>query len=568
MNSSIANRNIVKPCLAALLLVHLAFAFPSTCSAAKIWKSPTDGYWRDGTNWSGNLSPDSTSFIDITTNNGVTITIDALTDATNLTVQKLTLGGPPGATNMLFLNNAGTNNPLVFQSGLELQDGAVMRITNSALLVSLTNNHVNLDGALTLDSGSITFEGGNTVTARVGRVTSGTLTINSGTVSFGTVTVGGLTNSSGVVNMNGGTFNISSLFSIGRNLGTTGLVSVLGGQLGVLGDDTRVGDSGVGQLTISNATAWLTNLYVGRDALSAGILTLQNGGTTILSNDLSIARFSGSTGTVLVTGGQLAAIGQKIYVGREGDGQMTLSDGVVQAASLLIAANLTNSPTGNFVMSGGSLNLSSNLFVGSSGFSTGQVIIAGGMITLTNPAAMAILSVPSGTLTLNAGTLTTDSVRLTNGAGQFVFNGGILNTKSTTVTNGVAFIVGDGADAATLHLDGGTHSFANGLIISSNATLNGCGTIIGTIVNHGTIATNCGVALVRPAITGQKKTGATNTISFTTVNGQTYTLEFKNALTDALWTALTPPTNGNGSVVTLKDTTATTSSRFYHVRAQ
>lgn len=562
------NKNAVKQCLASLLIVLLAFACHSTCSAAKVWKVTTDGYWRDGTNWSGNLPPDSTSFIDITTNNGVTVTIDALTDPANLTVQKLTLGAPSGSTNTVFLSSVGTNNPLVFQSGLELQDGAFIRITNSALLGSLTNNHVNIDGALTLDSGSITFEGGNTVTARVGRVTSGTLTINAGTVSFGTVTVGGLTNSSGLVNMTGGAFNILSLLSIGRNLGTTGTVSVLGGQLTVLGEDTRVGDAGAGQLTVSNATAWLTNLYVGRDALSAGILTLQNGGSILLSNDLSIARFSGSTGTVFVTGGQLAVIGQKIYVGREGNGVMALSNGVVQAASLLIAANVTNSPTGNFVMAGGSLNLSSNLFVGSAGFSTGQLILTGGTITLTNPAGTAVMNVASGTVTCNAGTLTADSLRLTNAAGQFLFSGGTLNTKSMTVANGAAFIVGDGVDAATLHMGGGTYSFANGLIISSNATLNGCGTILGTIINHGTIATNCSGVLVRPTVMGQTRTGATNALSFTTVNGQTYTLEFKDALSDVNWTALPPSTNGNGSVMTLKDTSANTASRFYHVRTQ
>ncbi len=554
--------------LAAVLLIHLAFAFTSNCLAAKTWKSAADGDWRVGTNWSGNLSPDATSFIDITTNSGVTVIIDALTDPTNLTVQKLTLGAPLGATNTVFLSNIGTNSPLVFQSGLELLDGAAIRITNSAVLVSLTNDHVNIDGLLTLDSGAITFEGGNTVTARVGRVTSGTLTINEGAVSFGVVTVGGLANSSGLVNMTGGAFNISSSLSIGRNLGTTGTVAVLGGQLAVLGGDTRVGDAGIGYLTVSNATAWLTNLNVGRDAFSAGTLSLANGGSILLSNDLSIARFSGSTGTVFVTGGQLIANDQKIYVGREGSGQMTISNGSVQAASLLIAANLTNSPTGSFTMHGGSLNLSSNLFVGSTGFSTGQMVFTGGTITITNSAATAIMSIPSGAVTWKAGTLTSDSLLLTNSAAQFLFKGGILNTKSMKVANGAAFVVGDGVGAATLHMDGGTHSFANGLIISSNATLNGCGTIIGTIINHGTISTNCGVVLVRPSITGQTKTGNNNALSFTTVNGQSYTLEFKNALSDLNWSALPPSTNGNGSVMTIRDTTANTQSRFYHVRTQ
>src|SRR5258708_38684532 len=114
----------------------------------------------------------------------------------------LKLNAPPGATNALLVSDAGKNNPLTFQTGLELTEGAALRITNSALLLQLTNDHVNIDGSFTLDSGSIDF-GDTTVTARVGRATSGTFTINSGLVSAGAVTVGGLTNSSGILQMNG-----------------------------------------------------------------------------------------------------------------------------------------------------------------------------------------------------------------------------------------------------------------------------------------------------------------------------------------------------------------------------
>jgi hypothetical protein len=44
------------------------------------------------------------------------------------------------------------------------------------------------------------------------------------------------------------------------------------------------------------------------------------------------------------------------------------------------------------------------------------------------------------------------------------------------------------------------------LIISSNATLTGCGTIIGTVENHGTISTNCGTVVEKPTITQQPQT--------------------------------------------------------------
>jgi T5SS/PEP-CTERM-associated repeat protein len=559
--------NFFKPRATSRLVACAILLSGITASAQKIWTNPTSGNWGAGINWSGNTPPSSSSVVYITNANTKTVTIDATTPAANLTIATLRLGAPPGATNTLLLSGAGANNPLVCQVALVLADGAALRVTNSALFADIINSAVDIDGSLTLDSGSITF-GDTTVTARVGRATSGRLVINSGTVTAGAVTVGGLTNSSGVINLNGGTLDIATLFSVGRNASTTGSVFMAGGQLIATNDTARIGDSGAGQMTVSNSVVALTNLNVGRDPLSTGILTLQNGASVSLFADLSIARFSGSTGAVFVTGGLLAATNNTIYVGREGSGQMTISNGTAQAASLLVAADFTNTADGMFKMTGGNLDLSSNLVVGGASLSTGRVSVAGGTITVTNPAGTAMVSVPNGGLTLSGGSLTADNLFLTNATGQFVFNGGALNSQNATVANGSPFVVGDGVAAATLHMNGGTLSFANGLIISSNATLNGCGTIIGAIINHGLIATNCAGALAQPTITGVTKAATTNAIAFTTVNGQNYTLEFKNALSDATWTAILPSVTGNGSVMTLIDTTATVPARFYRVRAQ
>src|SRR6266849_522165 len=224
-------RNLLQLWEVRCLLGCFVLAFGITASAEKAWKSPDSGLWADGTNWSGNLPPDITSFIQITNANTKTVTIDAATPAATLTVQKLTMSALPGETNTLLLSDAGTNNPLVLQTGLQLADGAAIRITNSALAVEIPFFHADLDGSLTLDSGLLTFSD-NTSTARVGRATSGRL-------------------------------NVSSLLSIARNAGTTGTVAVLGGQLAVPNDDTRIGDAGVGQMIVSNAMATLTNLIVG-----------------------------------------------------------------------------------------------------------------------------------------------------------------------------------------------------------------------------------------------------------------------------------------------------------------
>jgi hypothetical protein len=57
------------------------------------------------------------------------------------------------------------------------------------------------------------------------------------------------------------------------------------------------------------------------------------------------------------------------------------------------------------------------------------------------------------------------------------------------------------------------------------------------------------------------------TVSVPTTAGKTYGLQYKTALTDGTWTAL-PSVPGNGSIMTLTDTTASSSQRLYRVSEQ
>jgi uncharacterized repeat protein (TIGR01451 family) len=72
--------------------------------------------------------------------------------------------------------------------------------------------------------------------------------------------------------------------------------------------------------------------------------------------------------------------------------------------------------------------------------------------------------------------------------------------------------------------------------------------------------------LVPPAIQGVNPTGTNFSLSVTSLSGLNYTLEYKNALTDANWISLSPTLPGNGGVLTLQDTNAPVASRFYRVR--
>ncbi len=566
---------ITRPYRSFFVLFALSLpGFPPTTEGAKIWESPVSGAWGDATNWSGSLAPDSTSAVWITNANSKTVTIDATTPANNLTISSLVVGADPGSTNLLWLNNVGTNNPLVTFNAFSITNGGALLMTNSAISIDPSILFVHIDGAMTVDDGLVTF--GNITRAattntptvtKVGDGTNGTgtLVVNGGSVLAGELKVGAdVPNAFGLMNMFGGTFEISSMMTLGHDAGTTGMVSVVGGLLIATNDESRVGNGGVGQLTVSNATLVLTNVAVGHDSSSAGILSLQSG-AVVLSSGCSIARLNGSTGAVFVAGGQLSTPGHQIYVGHEGDGQMTLSNGTVLAGDFLVAA-ATNTGSGSFLMLGGNLGLSRSFVIG--GAVAGQAALANGILSVTSsPAGTAFTTVPNGSFTLSGGTLQTDNLLLTNSTGQLIFHGGTLATSQTLVANGSPFIVGDGVTPAVLHLNGGTHTFANGLVISTNATLSGCGTIVGPVTNYGTIATNCNT-LLQPTITAISKAATASAVSFTTIAGHTYTLLFSTNLVGTNWTSIPPSSNSAGGVMRLNDLAATNAARFYRILVQ
>jgi hypothetical protein len=69
-----------------------------------------------------------------------------------------------------------------------------------------------------------------------------------------------------------------------------------------------------------------------------------------------------------------------------------------------------------------------------------------------------------------------------------------------------------------------------------------------------------------PNIISITQNGTNVTISFTTIPGPSYTLEYKNRLSDAQWTpAGSAP--GTGSTVSITDTAAIAANRFYRIRA-
>jgi len=663
--------------LFASLLGLISDAHAAT-STTNRWTNSISGLWRDPTNWSTNLPPSASYTFTLITNAATkTVTIDALTPATNLSLQRLTLSAPAGSTNTLELVDLTTNQPLSLSSSLTVGSRAVLRVTNSAITISGFSGGI-LDvtaGTVILDTGQIDCR--STTAAKLGglNAATGSLLQNGGFLLLSQIQIGALSGAQGILTLSNGTVDASSIFSIGDRLNSSGLVTIAGGQLIATNDITRVGNSGQGQLnlssgsanfaflsigdnltstgavivsggllkmtprstndwlrvgnlangsltlsggtalvgselhlgddiastgtvlvtgghlivtneitaigrygtglmTVSNATVQLTNTSVGRHDGSLGTLLIQSNGLVTQVDDLSIGRFPNSSGHVLVAGGLLGLTNDNIFVGREGTGELVVSAGVAVAKGAFVALStivtdpisglpVTNTPVGTLTLSGGDLLLSSNLLVGTEAISTGQVSIAGGRLAVANGGGTGYLSVQCGTLSLAQGSVTTDLLLVTNSTGQMNFTGGTLLAKGATVSNGVPFVVGDGVHPALFQLLGGVYSFADGLVISSNATVAGCGTLLGNITNFGTLANLCG-----PLITQTTRTGNTVTVYFTTLAGSNHVLEFKNALGDPNWTAILPGVTGTGSILTRTDPNASVPTRYYRIHIQ
>jgi fibronectin-binding autotransporter adhesin len=535
------------------------------------------------------FTPQST--FDITS--GTLLMDSGLLDTSGLQIG-IRVGRASGATGKVTLNG-GTVKCFGFRLG-ELSGSSGSCTVQGGTLWSTSvldmGEIVNSPGSLTNTSGQIIVT--NDIT-RVGNLATGQFNQSGGTSSFSfwsiadnapgtanisgglvTITPGGPLDvtrignfDTGNLNISGGTVWARGQFHVADNPGIQGSVLMTGGLLLATNDLVAIGRYGIGDMTVTNATAYFTNTSVGRHTDATGTLTIQNGGSIFCVDDVSIGRFTNSTGTINLMGGLLSLTNDSIWVGREGSGTLTVSGGILKARAVYsgMSEDGTNTPSGTMTISGGTVLLSSNLMVGTSLVSTGQVNFVGGLLAVTNANGSGAVNVVQGMANLNGGVLITDQVILTNGAGTFSFASGSLQARNMTIANGAPFVVGDGVQPATLQLAGGIYSFADGLVISSNAIVSGCGTIIGAISNNGTLSTNCNSAPV-VLISAISRQDSAVKVSFSTASGSSYTLEYKNSLTDPVWTAITPPIVGSGGVTNIVDPGATNNARFYRIHLQ
>jgi hypothetical protein len=325
-------------------------------------------------------------------------------------------------------------------TGTVVLAGGSLFVTNAAATATLDVRN----GSLLLNSGTLSVDkliatnGANSVfTFNGGALSSQSSFFTNGAVP---VVVGAVSNSA-TFNFQGTTHSFANGLTLGNSGGSTGTVWMTGAQLVVTNGDTKIGSSGVGQMTMSNGTWLARRIDVGSSGSSQGTLTIA-GGDCFIGGSLFLAFSASASGTVWVTGGQLT--NDSIRIGQLNYGQMTVSNGTVSAKTVLVAGDNFGS-RGVWTIAGGTNRVDTSLTLGNFACtSTGTVMLAGGSLFVTNATGNALLEVRSGSLVLNSGTLVVDQLVLTNSCGSFTRTGGtliysnaVLNADADTDADGI-----------------------------------------------------------------------------------------------------------------------------------
>ena len=241
------------------------------------------------------------------------------------------------------------------------------------------------------------------------------------------------------------------IVSNGATVSSPGYVSVswelqpssMNNRLTVDGGNLLVtNNAGNGQLRIINGTNVLNDGLIVADSL----LLNYNGG-----------RFEFNGGTLITRSGSISN-GQNFAVGRNAG---------YPAATWVVLSNAT--PT----------TIHGDLLIGESGGARNSVHVNGGTLLVGGS-----LDARRGTIQLNSGTVSANSLLAANGTNcSVLFNGGTLSVSNSTVNTGQPFLVGkDGSSTAIYQLTGsGLHTFNNGLVLAINGELRGNGTVSGNL---------------------------------------------------------------------------------------
>lgn len=481
---------------------------------------------------------------------------------------------------------SGTNN-----SGVISNNGGIFQFTVSN--PNISNLSAN---SILLTNGTISFRDVTNVDPRfilpspTNILFSGTNTLrllNSSTIAFQNYEFG---NSSNLVYtrllLTNGTTRWSS----------TNLVINQGGELFATSTVPTIGVSG-GTVIVTNGGKirnFVASVDFNRSA--SNVMFVVSGINSVWTNssDFALGRLGASNQCVIESGGRL-----QNQIGYIGFDTASSNNSLTVRGSGSAWINTSSLSVGNFgkgnvlsIEDDGEVRCSQMTIGVNTSSVSNTVQVSGGGLIVTNSLANAVLEVRRGSLTVSGGEIKADHIRANTGsAGKINFYSGNVSSKQITINNGAPFIVGDGIHDATLWLEGGAFSFANGLVISSNAVLRGYGTIMNNVTNHGTIiadqpgeemffqgslsntgqitTTNGGgISGAFLKIVQMSKTGNSAQVSVQGIRGLAFSLEYKNSIFDPGWTPLLPFVQGTNATMILTDPDATEPMRVYRMRAE
>ncbi|EIP97633.1 hypothetical protein OpiT1DRAFT_02080 [Opitutaceae bacterium TAV1] len=482
------------------------------------WNAALDGLWSDAANWSSD--PALPGVAD-------TVTIAATTGADPYTV---TFGtGTPAdetltanVTNVI-LGNASTGAP---RATLHLKGGTLIADVGTAPVggngtapLAMTNADLVVDAGATLllrsgpNNGTNAFRGlnlnGNATVTINGTLKAHPSGATSGTAGGGLLMMGAASQTNTVIIGQGAIadFGYTYIGASGSSATASNHVTVDGGELKVR--SLELGRAGADNtLTVKNGGVFIS----GGSGSTIGGGTGGNGtGELIVGGLDGNGQMTGGTVTLTNSSNSLGTNGSS--TGGSATGIITMKAGTLTSTGGFILGGAGNNVAGNRTtgiinIEGGILTMSTatsarNVILAQAQNSTGEINITGGTMSITRaagdhslilaPAYTDASSTGTATINLSGGTLNVDKLVSQTVAGTIYFTGGLFTMKQATVSNGKAFTVGNGTDAATLRLLTGTgsgdHTFADGLVVSTNARLEGAGRIgTGLASVHGTLA--------------------------------------------------------------------------------
>jgi T5SS/PEP-CTERM-associated repeat protein len=369
------------------------------------------------------------------TNSQGTLTLQ---DGSDVTISSnLTAGSASGATGIVNITGGSltvTNGTLGVGNDGTVSSGSgtgFMTVSNATVTAStiLLGSSAGGQGEMTLDDGGV-IQGSGTNAVLIcngfgqiggdlswtnigsaiycGYTHPGVYALSNGTSSCQDMFVG--YDNTGTMTVAGGTMNILSRLIVGQlsNPISSGAVWITGGQL-TIASFSIIGNSGIGQMTISNGIVTMTDVFVGNGS-NPGTLTLAGG--ALMANGIVLAnpnsRFN-------FTGGRLSAKAITNTNGRV----VTLGDGISPAT---------------FNLLGGASSLDNGLTVAAASTLSGLGTVSGTVVNFGFIFPLSGALTISGVVT-NHGTIAPTAGNAINFNGQ-VFNDGFIFTNRATHFNG------------------------------------------------------------------------------------------------------------------------------------